>query len=149
MGNHVCKTFPELVRAFEDAGRKGASVIVEELIQGKEASVIVVDKFRNKDLYTMPTIELREGNTICPGGFSQNEKMELEQMARLAHKEFGFDHYSKSNFMVHPVKGVYIFSVDTLPTIAHDSHVGTALESVGSSIHEFVDHILKLTNNKR
>ncbi len=149
MGNHVCKTFPELVRAFEDAGRKGASVMVEELIQGREASVIVVDKFRNKDLYTLPTIELRAGTTVCPGAFTQKEKEELESLAGLVHKEFDFNHYSKSNFIIHPRKGVYIFGVDTQPAIHEDSYLHNALQSVGSSMHEFIDHIVKLAINKK
>jgi D-alanine-D-alanine ligase len=149
MGNHVCKTFPELVRAFEEASRKGVSVMVEELIVGREASVIVADKFREKDLYTFPVIELRGVDTICPGAFSQNQKMELESLARTIHKEFNLDHYSKSNFMIHPKKGVYIYSVDTLPHIAHDSHISHALKSVGATFHEFIDHILKLAIKKK
>jgi D-alanine--D-alanine ligase len=41
VARHACKTFPELVRAFEEAMRHGISVVVEELIEGRTASVSV------------------------------------------------------------------------------------------------------------
>lgn len=144
MGNHVCKTFPELERAFNMAMRHGLSVLVEELIQGKDASVVTVDNYRKQNLYTMPAIENRAGITICPGNFTIKEKKELEELAKLIHKEFDFSHYSKSNFIIHPKKGAYVLSVENLPHLHDEAHLTHALGSVGSTIGEFVDHILTL-----
>lgn len=148
MGIHVCKTFEDLVRVFERAARNGVSVIVEELISGREASVSVVENFRNQDLYALPLVENRNNINICPAKFSHYEKSELERLAKLVHKEFGLDHYSKINFMIHPNKGMYIFGVETSPFLHDDSHTHHSLQAVGSSIIEFVDHIIKLALKK-
>lgn len=145
----VCKTFPELVRAFEEANHHAISVVVEELINGRTASVSVVDKLRNQDLYSLPAVESRDKISICPARFSYEEKMELEKLAKIIHKEFNLEHYSKCNFIVHPKKGIYLISVENLPALHKDSHIAHMIKSVGSSMHEFVDHIIELTLKKR
>jgi len=149
MGIHVCKTFPELVRAFEVGMSQKVSVIVEEMIAGIEAKVFTIDKFRNKELYTLPVLEICEGKQICPGRFLKNEKSELENLAQVIHKELNLDHYSQSNFIVHPKRGVYVLSVYTLPPLHQDSDIKHALESVGSSMGEFIDHVLMLALGKK
>lgn len=149
VGIHVCKTFPELVRAFEEANRHGISVVVEELIGGRIASVSVVDKLRKQDLYTFPAVETRGDTIICPAKFSHEEKIELENLAKKIHKEFDLDHYSKINFILHPKKGIYILSVENLPPLHEDSHMLHMVKSVGIPMHEFIDHVLQLALNKK
>lgn len=149
VARHVCKTFPELVRAFEEAMRHGLSVVVEELIEGRTASVSVINKFRNQDIYSLPAVETLKNTNICPAKFSSEEKIELERLARLIHKEFNLDHYSKSNFIVHPKKGVYVISIENLPALDAESHVDHMIRSVGANMKEFVDHIIQLAWNKK
>lgn len=144
MGIHVCKTFEDLVRALERAARNGISVIVEELILGKRASVAVVENFRNQNLYALPSVEHRDANYICPAKFPHNEKAELERLAKFVHNAFGLAHYSNINFAIHPKKGIYILDVETTPSLDADSHTHYSLQTVGSSLGEFVDHIVQL-----
>lgn len=149
VARHVCKTFPELVRAFEEAMRHGISVVVEELIEGRTASVSVINQFRNQDIYSLPAVETLKNTNICPAKFSSEEKIELERLARLIHKEFNLDHYSKSNFIVHPKKGVYVISIENLPALDAESHVDHMIRSVGANMKEFVDHIIQLALGKK
>jgi D-alanine--D-alanine ligase len=165
MGVHVCKTYPELVRAFEMGTTQKVSVLVEEMIEGKEATVGVIDQFRGKDFYALPPIEIRVPKTktffdydakytgisqeICPGNFKEEEKRELERLASLIHKGLNLSHYSRSDFIVHPRKGIYALEVNTLPGLTDESLVPKGLHAVGASVPEFIDHILTLALNKK
>ena len=137
-GIHVCKTFAELARAFEMGVNQNVSVLVEEMIEGKVATVGVVEDFRKKDLYTFPVI----------GRFSEDEKSEMEYLAGLVHSGLNLSHYSESDFIVHPKKGVYIIEVNTLPKLHAGSLLYSHLENVGSSMPEFLSHIIELARQK-
>jgi len=149
MGVHVCKTYAELVRAFEMGVSQNVSVIFEEMIEGKKASVVVVEKFRGQDLYSFPVIEIGETRMTCPGNFSSDEKKELERLALQVHKELGFGHYSQTDFVVHPRRGMYGLETTTLPRITTDTPLFHALSSVGANTPEFLDHVITLAYQKK
>jgi D-alanine-D-alanine ligase len=164
MGVHLCKTFQSLIDAFEEGINENVSVIVEEFISGKEATVGVIDNFRNKKIYSLPPIEIRIPKTstffdndakysgtskeICPGNFTESEKVELERLAALIHSGLDLRHYSRSDFIIHPKKGIYALEVNTLPGLTAESLMPKALAAVGSSLPEFIEHLIKLTLKK-
>ena len=90
VGMKICKTYPELIDAFMEGINKDTDILVEELIEGKEATVGVINNFRDRKVYVLPSIEIRipknkkffdfeakYGGTseeICPGNFSRKEK---------------------------------------------------------------------------
>ncbi len=165
IGIHFCKTLPELASAFEDMATKNVSVIVEEMIVGKEATVGIVENFRGRDLYALPPIEIRppakseffdyeakysgESQEICPGNFSASEKKELEKLALAIHQGLGLSHYSRSDFIVAPKRGIYALEVNTLPGLTGESLLPKALSAVGSDTSEFIDHIIELALRKK
>lgn len=164
MGVHVCKTYPELIRAFEVSAHESIAVLVEEMIEGKEATVGVVEGFRGQDLYTLPPIEIRVpkhkvffdydakysgiSEEICPGNFTSTEKEELAKLASLIHSGLNLSHYSRSDFIVHPKKGIYALEVNTLPGLTDESLTPKALRAVGASMPEFLVHLLTLARNR-
>jgi D-alanine-D-alanine ligase len=164
MGIHVCKTFPDLVRAFEVGSISHSSVLVEEMIIGREATVGVIDNFRGQSLYALPPVEIHlpeykdffdydtkrecDYGAICPSNFSNKDKELLENYARLIHKGMNLRHYSRSDFIIHPKKGIYAIEVNTLPGLNHNSVLPKALDSVGASMHEFINHIIHLARTK-
>jgi D-alanine-D-alanine ligase len=135
MGIHVCKTLPELARAFEVAMRERVSVLVEELIEGKPASISVLANYRGLKTYPF----------LCEGAFSSEEKRECERLAALIHNDMHLDHYSQSHFVVNPQKGIYVIEVQTLPDLSAGSVLQDHLASVGASTPEFISHMLTLT----
>lgn len=165
MGVHVCKTFQSLVDAFEVGKNERVSVLVEEFIKGKEATVGVINNFRGKEVYALPPIEIRVPKTstffdnevkyngqsqeICPGNFSDEEKRELERLASLIHSGLDLNHYSRSDFIVHPKRGIYALEVNTLPGLAEMCLIPKAIAAVGSSMSEFIEHIIKLAKNRK
>ncbi|MEA3399159.1 MAG: hypothetical protein U9R00_01445 [Patescibacteria group bacterium] len=126
MAIHICKSFPELVHAFEDGLNHNVSVIVEEFIEGKQARVQVVEGFRGQDLYSFPV----------NGIFSLEEKKNLEELACLVHNGFDLDHCSQSNFVVKN-NNVYVLSVKTFPDLEEDFS-----GNVGSNHLEFLEHLV-------
>lgn len=163
-GVKICKTFGELVDALKIGIESNMNILVEEMIDGKEATVAVVEGLRGKDFYTLPPIEIRIPKTktffdydakysgiseeICPGNFTREEKEELERLASLIHTGLNLSHYSRSDFIVHPKRGIYALEVNTLPGLTDESLTPKALSAVGATMPEFLDHIIKLALNR-
>jgi D-alanine-D-alanine ligase len=164
VGIHVCKDNLSLLYALKDVARTGASVMVEELVTGKEATVAVIEGFRGEKLYALPSIEIRlpkekthfdynakykgESQEICPGKFLRAEKVILENLAKEIHKSLGLRHYSRSDFIVNPKKGIYALEVNTLPGLTDASLLPLGLSSVGATMPDFIDHVLSLALSK-
>ena len=64
-------------------------------------------------------------------------------MAREIHKTLNLLHYSRSDFIISE-KGIYFLEVNTLPGLTEDSLIPKSLEAVGSSLPEFLDHVISL-----
>ena len=137
--------------------------IIEEFIKGKEATCVVAEGFRGQKHYTFPPIEIVKHTDVafdnsmkysgnieekCPGNFTQAEKDALMAAAILAHTALGAQHYSRSDFIVHPTRGIYILEINTLPGFTEHSLVPKALQAVGSNTKELLEHVIKLALEK-
>ena len=140
MAIHLAKTFPELVNAIEDGVQHGESIIVEEFITGKIASLHSVPMFRGEDIYTFPL-----GNSF--GNFSAEEKNNLANLAKNLHQHIGAKHYLKSDFVLTPRGKIYLLQIESTPDLKQDSHFSQACESVGAKTHQVVEHILEQALN--
>lgn len=136
MGIHLAKTFPELVNTIEDGVEHDKSILVEEFIAGKVASVHSVPKYRGEDIYTFPL-----GNSF--GIFSHEEKEKLINLAKDLHRHIGASHYLKSDFVLSPKGKVYLLQIESIPDLKQDSHFSQVCESVGAKMHHVVEHILE------
>ena len=150
-------TRAELPRALAEALETYDQVIVEKQIEGTEATVGVIEHFRDEPLYALPPIEIipakeraffdyeakynGASEEICPGRFDEATKQQLMELARLVHTELGLAHYSRSDFIV-ASDGIYFLEVNTLPGLTESSLVPRALEAVGSSLPAFADHLV-------
>ena len=145
-GVHVAKTFPELVDAIADISEHEESpdaksgprsehrgILIEELITGKNAFMHNVSGFRGQEVYTFPIM-----------GFSKEQKINLEETAKNLHKHLGATHYLKSNFVVHPRRGIFLTSIEFHLDLKANSHLQKMCESVGAKTSDIVDHILEV-----
>jgi len=137
MAIHLAKTFPELVRAIEDCVRNGKSILVEEFISGKPASVHSVPKYRGEDVYTFPF-----GNLAA--GFTHGEIETLRQAARILHQHLGAKHYLRSDFVLTSRGKIYLLGIESSPDMKPHSHFSEVCESVGAKAHHIIDHILSI-----
>ena len=148
----------ELGRALHETLEIYPEVMVEEKIRGREATVGVVERFRNQDLYRLPVIEIvppvkagyfsnqvkynGETEEICPGRFSRREKDALEEAAHKAHQLLELSQYSRSDFIVSP-SDIYFLETNTLPGMTAESLLPKALQAVGCKYEDFVTHLLE------
>lgn len=148
--NILAETLHELLLLYD-------SVMVEEFIRGREATVGVLQNFRGQSLYVLPPIEIilpggqpffsnevkYNGATeeICPGRFSFDEKVKLAEAAALAHTVLHLDHYSRSDFIVRNGE-VYFLEVNTLPGLTTESLLPKAAAAVGLSFNDLVKHLV-------
>jgi D-alanine-D-alanine ligase-like ATP-grasp enzyme len=135
MGIHLVKTFPELAAAIEDGVMHQKSILVEEFIAGKIASVHSVPMFRNEPIYTFPI-----GDTF--GNFTPEEKEILSRLAQALHAHIGAKHYLKSDFVMNSKGRVYLLSIESTPDVRPDSHFWKACESAGTRPSQVIEHIL-------
>jgi D-alanine-D-alanine ligase len=165
-GSSVGTIFAESPVMLEQALRTSLEVydqvIVEEYVEGKEATCGVVEGFRDRKHYALPPVEIRRATPVwgyeakydgsveevCPGNFSREEKEEIERIALLAHDTLGLSHYSRSDFIV-AGDGVYFLEVNTLPGLTPTSLLPKALEAVGCSYAAFIEHLLHLAFTHR
>lgn len=139
------------------------AVLVEEYVRGREATVGVIDGFRDRKHYSLLPVEIvpkaakffdygskygGDTDEICPGNFTKEESAELQDLAVRAHRALGLKHYSRSDFIVSK-KGIFILETNTLPGLTEHSLLPKSLHAVGSSLPEFIDHVLTLTIERR
>lgn len=168
IGISIARDFQTLVETLTSVFAYGDTILVEEYIQGKEATVGVVQDFRGQDLYALMPIEIihdktffdyeskyaasgdvRAAREICPGNFSAEEKKAIEDLAIRAHQALGLSHYSRSDFIIHPKRGVYILETNTLPGLTESSLLPKALAAGGTSMPEFLDHLVSLALERK
>src|SRR3989338_6794826 len=164
LGLYKVSSYSELLSALESVLSEHGSAIVEECIIGKEATCGVINNFRELDVYALPPIEIippkgklfdydskynGESREICPGNFSQLEKKEIERLSALIHQTLGLSHYSRSDFIVSPRRGIYFLEVNTLPRLTPESLLPKSLKAIGSSVQEFLHHVIGLALKKK
>ena len=136
MGIHLAKTFNELVGAIEDGVLHDKSILVEEFIAGKVASVHSVPGFRGENVYTFPF-----GNSF--GTFSTDEKEKLATLVKTLHTHIGAGHYLKSDFILTPRGRIYLLQIESHPDLKPDSHFSQSAELAGAKMHDIIEHILE------
>jgi len=132
-------------------------LLVEEYIKGKEATVGVLENFREQKLYHLPVIEIippesagffaadvkytGTTNEICPGRFTKKEKEDMAKAAQVVHQTLGLRHYSRSDFIV-AADGIYFLEVNTLPGLTSESLFPKSIEAVGGDYKGLIAHLV-------
>jgi D-alanine-D-alanine ligase len=163
VGTYIVREDMELADVLLKLALSDWDIMFEGFVAGKEATCGVVDNFRGEEHYTLLPIEIRPiasrpffdyeakynggSEEICPGNFSRQESRTIQNMAKLAHKTLGLRHYSRSDFIVTP-RGIYILETNTLPGLTEQSLIPKSLNAIGSSLPEFLDHIITLAMNR-
>lgn len=164
IGVTIVNDFHTLAWALEAAFKVSLQALVEEYIKGREATVGVIDNFRDEKAYALMPIEIippkenkffdydakYSGKSIerVPGNFTHDEKANLMEIAKKVHEGLGLAHYSRSDFILSR-RGIYFLEVNTLPGLTEGSLLPKAIQAVGSKLSDFLDHIIHLARDKR
>ena len=158
-GVRYIPTIVGLGDAIADALELYGSALVEEYIKGHDVSMGVIEDFRGEDLYALPpvhviapqghmciTSELHERGSakhLVPSSFSDSEKSALAGAARAAHRALGLSHFSRSDFRLTP-RGPVFLEVNAIPGLYPGAPFPRALDFVGASQREFLEHAINL-----
>mgnify|MGYP001562732845 CR=1 FL=1 len=161
-GIKVTRNLAELPDAIGDALDQYGAVLVEEYINGREASVGLIEQFRNEDLYALPPARTlrpegwhmlhpshhEEGvlHHFVPSDFSDAQKRYLMDTARKAHRALALNHFSHADFLVTPHK-IYLLEINALPGLYPSAAFPHMLDSVGVSMSDFLDHSIALARS--
>lgn len=159
VGVSIAHNFVDLAGALEKVSAFSSKILIEEYIKGREATCGVIDEFRKQKHYALPIVEIippaksgffsydakygGETRELCPTNFDMAVKKEIEKLAIMAHNSIGARHYSRSDFIVSK-KGIYILEINTLPGLTAESLLPKALNAVGSSHKELLEHLISL-----
>ena len=135
------------------------AALVEEYVRGQEASVGIIENFRGEELYALPPAQVILPDDlsfmhpraheeallrhIVPSHFSHSEKQALADLARAAHHALGLSHFSRVDIILTP-RAPYLLEVNTTPGLYQGASLPLMLESVGSSVREFLEHAIYL-----
>jgi D-alanine-D-alanine ligase len=150
VATNIVRTGEEFERALEVASKFG-DILVEELIEGIEATCCVIEtSARDKHIVLHPIEIVPTDSTnffdytakyggsseeICPGRFTFDTHQKLRELASRAHHAIGARHYSRSDFIITP-KGIYILEINTLPGLTKESLLPRALAASRVEIPE-------------
>ncbi|MEI6843062.1 MAG: D-alanine--D-alanine ligase [bacterium] len=160
VGVTIAQTPVEVLEGLQKAMSGGHSAIVEEFIAGREATCGVLDNFRGQKTYALPPVEIfppiennffdydskynGQSREVCPASFRGQDKKEIERISALVHEALGLRHYSRSDFIISPKRGIYFLEVNTLPGLTDECTFPKSLSAVGMSNKDFIHHIISL-----
>ncbi|MFA5933608.1 MAG: hypothetical protein WC795_00045 [Candidatus Paceibacterota bacterium] len=147
LGIIIAKTFTELEDTLFTLFKNKKDLIVEEFIEGRQITSGVIEHYRGQRHYALLPQDLSGEGVISK--FSSGEREEIENLAQKIHQAFGLRHYSRSKFIIHPRKGIYTIETKALPEITGNTAISHSLESVGATLHHFIDHVIKLALDKK
>ncbi len=153
----ISKSIVELPHFIADILEKYGAVLVEEYIVGQEASVGVIDHFRDQEMYVLPPAHVVHDHThvapghhesgslkhLVPSSFSFLQKESVMELAKMAHRALALSHFSRADMIVTP-RSVYVLEVNTNPGLYAGASFPLMLDSVGSSLPEFLEHAIHL-----
>lgn len=161
-GIRIASSIVELPDAIGDVLDAHGAALIEEYVRGKEASVGIVENFRNEDLYALPPAfvdhvhpflhpEAHQSGALrhlVPSPFSYEQKLSLADIAKRAHQALNLEHFSRADLIVTP-RRIYLLEINTIPGLYPGSSFPHMLESVGSSVTEFLEHAIHLARTTR
>jgi len=150
--------FTDLEKAVAHAFQYGDTILAEEYIDGVAVTCGVVEHYRDRELYTPFPVQIKlphksifleyeKNNPIeymVPAPIGKVENENIQELSKLAHRILGLRHYSASDFIISPGRGIFLLETNSLPHLGSHSPFVSALEALGSSRDEFIKHILSL-----
>jgi D-alanine-D-alanine ligase len=146
-----------LREAFTSIG-DDESLLVEEFIRGREATVGLLSAYRNEPDYAFPTIEVgtpvespyhsaaaKAADSIpisAPGRFSLREREQLMHVARTAHHQLGLDQYSRTDCIVRDGE-VYFLEINPLPQLHEHGLYAEAAAAAGCRYEDLIEHLVQ------
>ncbi len=154
IGMSIVDSADELEKAFKVAAKLDRSVLVEQLIEGAEYTVAILNG------ESLPPICLETDNVfydydakyidedtryICPCGLPADKEEELKNLALKAFDSLACGTWGRVDFMADTRGNFYLLEVNTVPGMTSHSLVPMAAKEAGFSFEQLVVSVLMET----
>jgi len=154
VGSHAATTREELVEAVAEALKFDTSVLVEQLIKGRELTVGVLGD------QVLPVIEIRplagfydyknkytKGATeyFCPAQLPDEITALVQRYALAAHRSVGQAIYSRVDFLLEKETVPYCLEINTIPGMTATSLLPKAAAAAGITFPQLCRRIVELS----
>lgn len=160
-GIRIAHSIIELPHVLGDIIDAYGTALVEEYVLGQEASIGMIEEFRNEDLYALPPAHVTHdlpfldleahhsasAQYFVPSPFSYAQKLSIADIAKRAHKALSLTHFSRADLIVTP-RAIYLLEINAIPGLYPGASFPHMLESVGSSVTEFLEHVIHLARKR-
>ncbi len=155
-GVYICKNSDDITISLKKAFEIGDEVLAEEHIQGKEYTCGVMENNDGK-IISLPIVEIipkreffdfkakyeNHVEEVCPAIIKdKNLESEISKLAISVHRALGLNGYSRTDFIYHPERGLFVLEVNTLPGMTETSLYPQELNAEGISISNFLDRMI-------
>jgi D-alanine-D-alanine ligase len=145
VGVHILEEAAGWRAAVEDAGRYGASLMVEEYVKGKELTVGILGDEALPVIHIQPQDGFydinnkypwlnQKGSTqyFCPADLPESVSEAVRQEALKAHRALGVEIYSRVDLLLDDATGrIVVLEVNTIPGMTSSSLLPKAARAVG------------------
>jgi len=154
VGSRSASTREEVAAAVADALKYDSSVMVEQLIQGKELTVGVLGdqvlpivEIHPLDGFYDYTNKYTKGRTeyFCPARLSPEVTALIQKHALMAHRSVGDAIYSRVDFLLEKDTNPYCLEINTIPGMTATSLLPKAAAAVGITFPELCRRIVELS----
>lgn len=147
---------PESSKPLFDKHQK---LLVEELIEGVEITVAVVDGLEGKlipiEIIPPEGAEFDYDNKyngktqeICPPiNVSHDDQERAMELSEKVHQIMGCRHLSRTDIILTPSGEMYVLEINTIPGLTDQSLVPGTAKTAGYEMPDLVDHFIKLANS--
>jgi hypothetical protein len=162
---HV-RTFSQLIHALDELHNefqqvaRVSPITVSQAVSGKRVYSGIIDSFRNEDAYALPVVDHiiekspypdlvhnEQHHLQYPSDLPIDVRKRIEHAAREIHNALGLSGYSLIEFLVTPT-ALYIHNIEPRPKLEPGAPFMHALEVVGVTRPQLLDHLFALTLKK-
>lgn len=148
IGISKAESASELTAALKTAFEHGDTVMVEDLILGREFTVGVIDE--NGESIALPVVEIisetgffdyeskyhdnKLATEVCPAEIEGDLARELQEHAVKAHNAIGARHVSRIDFIVDDQNKIWFLEINTIPGMTKNSLIPKELRASGRTL---------------
>lgn len=160
VGVHLCRTLDEAKAAMEDAIQFSNDVLIEQLVEGKELTVGVLDGEVLPVVHIAPRSGFYDmsnkypwmtgsGGTdyYCPAELSAEATKKVQDAALAAHKALGIEVYSRVDVLLDANENPYVLEANTIPGMTESSLLPKAAKAAGYEFAELCMKIIDVSMN--
>jgi len=158
VGVHLVREAGEWDSALADASKHGRVLLVEELVEGKELTVGVLDGVALPIIHIQPRSGfydiknkypwLMEGggtDYFCPADLDPAVTEEVQRVALAAHRSLGIEVYSRVDLLLDGSGKPFVLEVNTIPGMTASSLLPKAAAAAGIEFRELCERIAELS----